>query len=885
MNEPERPNPDILLASIQHSEEDSRKGKLKIFLGMAAGVGKTYAMLKAAQALKAYGIDVVVGIVETHGREETNALLEGLTVIPKISIPYKDIAVPEMDFDALLQRKPEYVLVDELAHTNIDGMRHKKRYQDVLELLDNGINVYTTLNIQHLESLVDTIKQISGIVVHETVPDSFLDEAHEIELIDLAPDVLLQRLAEGKVYTEERSSVAVTNFFRKGNLTALREIALRKAAERVNLQLKTYMFEHRIEGPWKTFERLMVAVGPSPYSEQLIRWTKRIAATMDAPWVVVYVRTSQPLSADSEARLKKNIALAQELGATLVVTTDDNVVDALIRTAKQNNVTQIVIGKSLTSPIKDLMNGGSLVNKLINASGTIDIYVVQSDSAIQRKKFRFPIIGTRRSLPRQYVFACSTIALTACACYGASSILDYRSVGMVFLFVVTILSLLVGRGPIILTALISAIVWDFAFIPPHFTLHISKPSDILLVLLYFIVAIVSGTLTTRIRNHEVTARDRETTSRSLFSLVSQLSSVETIDEAIAAGVTHITTAFHVPISIYVVGAAGDTLPREPHPLSTFKLYTEKERSVVEWVFRNKKPAGRGTGTLPSAEAHYFPLLSQGNCMGVVGLAIKSEHDLSFEQEGQLQMYINQISLAIDRVILRADRLSKPLLNSISHELRTPLATISGASGSLLNPATVNNPATRNILLHDINAAAERLNRLVGNLLDMSRIESGSLKLALDWCDVHDIISSVQKNLHEELSHFNVVTTVQPAMPLIKVDAVLIEQVITNILLNAVQYTPKQTTISIRATYDENDVVFSIEDEGKGFSPETMPHLFDKFYRIPGSQSGGTGLGLSIVKGFVEAHGGLVEVYNRPIQGAQFIIKLPVEQKPFSAIQG
>jgi two-component system, OmpR family, sensor histidine kinase KdpD len=881
MNERERPDPDALLASIQHSEEESRKGKLKIFLGMAAGVGKTYAMLKAGQALQAHGSTVVVGIVETHGRKETEALLEGLTIIPRVSVTYRNINVEEMDIDTLLKRKPEYVLVDELAHTNVEGMRHKKRYQDILELLDNGSNVYTTLNIQHIESLIDTVKQISGSVVYETVPDSFLDEANEIELIDLAPDVLLQRLAEGKVYTGERSTVAIANFFRKGNLTALREIALRKAAERVNVQLKTYMSEHRIEGPWKSFERLMVAVGPSPYSEQLIRWTKRIAATMDAPWIAVCVHTMQPLSPESEARLKKNIALAQELGATLIVTTDDNVVDALIRTAKQNNVTQIVIGKSLTSPLRDLMTGGSLVNKLINASGAIDIYVVQSDATIQKKKSRFFSIGSQRSLPRQYCIAGSVVLLSACACYFSSSILDYRSVGMVLLFVVTTLSLFVGRGPIIVTAILSALIWDFVFIPPHFTLHIGNPSDILLVLLYFIVAIVSGTLTARIRNHEVAARDREYTSRSLYRLVSELSSVENVDEIVRFGISTINAAFHVSTSLYVCGVAGDALPQMPHPLSTFNNNTEKERSVAEWVFRNKKPAGQGTGTLPYAEARYYPLLSQENCLGVIGLARTSSNDLTFDQEGLLQMYINQISLSIDRVNLRADRLSKPLLNSISHELRTPLATITGASGSLLNPATVNNPVTRDILLHDINAAAQRLNRLVGNLLDMSRIESGALKPALDWCDVHDIVGSVLANLHNVLAHHHIETTVAQDMPLIKVDAVLIEQAISNIIFNAVLYTPENTTIFLNAYVETANVIFSIEDEGKGFSPETMPHLFDKFYRIPGTQSGGTGLGLSIVKGFVEAHGGLVEVFNCPGKGAKFIIKLPVEQKTFS----
>lgn len=386
MNEPDRPNPDVLLASIKRNEQTKLRGTLKIFFGMCAGVGKTYAMLKAGQALRAKNVSVSVGIVETHGRQETEALLSGLPLIPRLHITYKGKALSDLDLDAVLAARPQYALIDELAHTNAEGMRHAKRYQDVLELLENGINVLTTLNVQHVESLVDSVRQITGITVRETVPDSVLDMADEIELVDLPPDDLLARLKEGKVYTEERSEAAVEHFFQKGNLTALREIALRTTADRVDLQLKDYMQENRISGPWKTKERLMVAVGPSPYSEQLIRWTRRIAATMEAPWIAVYVQASRPLSEIAEKRLKKNIALAQELGATLVTTADDDIARALIRAARQNNATQIVIGKSMTNPILDLVHGGSLVNKLIRESGAIDIYVVKSDARSTDKK-------------------------------------------------------------------------------------------------------------------------------------------------------------------------------------------------------------------------------------------------------------------------------------------------------------------------------------------------------------------------------------------------------------------------------------------------------------------------------------------------------------------
>ena len=379
-----RPDPESFLASLAREKEREGKGRLKIFFGMCAGVGKTFAMLQAAAALKARGADIAVGIVETHGRAETEALLAGLPVIPRIPVLYRDVTLLDLNLDEILLRKPRYILVDELAHTNAVGMRHAKRYQDVLELLDNGINVYTTLNVQHVESLVDTVHQISGITVRETVPDSILDAADEIEIVDISPEDLLQRFSEGKVYAPERSTAAIANFFRKGNLTALREIALRTTAQRVDLQLKDYMEENRIQGPWKTLERLMVAVGPSPYSEQLIRWTKRIADTMQAPWVAVYIQTARTPSAEAEKMLRKNITLAQELGATVVTTADEDIVKALLRTARRNNVTQIIIGKSQTNPLVDLFQGGSLVNKLIRESGDIDIYVVQGDIAPQK---------------------------------------------------------------------------------------------------------------------------------------------------------------------------------------------------------------------------------------------------------------------------------------------------------------------------------------------------------------------------------------------------------------------------------------------------------------------------------------------------------------------
>lgn len=887
MIENSRPDPDALLAAVQREEAEAQRGKLKIFFGMAAGVGKTFAMLQAAQALKARGLNVIAGYVETHGRAETDELLQGLPVVPRLKIPYRGVELQEMDLDAILKRKPEYVLVDELAHTNAEGVRHRKRYQDVLELLDHDINVYTTLNVQHVESLIDTVQQITGITVHETVPDSILDRADEIELIDLPPEELLKRLAEGKVYTSERSTAALQNFFRKGNLTALREIVLRKTAERVGMDLQEYMQANRIDGPWKTEERLMVAVGASPYSEQLIRWTRRIAATMEATWIAAYVKTSQALTESEEKRLKQNMALARELGAELVTTVDEEVVAALIRLAQQKNVTQIVVGKSPPKSFWEALRGGSLVDRLIADSGGIDIYVVQSDTSTgERAKRQAPLF---QSNPQQYFYACSAVILISILCYLASAIIDYRAVGMFLLFTVSVLALLVGRGPIFVAAALSAFIWNFFFIPPLYTFHISSFADALMVGMYFIIALVGGELTARIRGRELAVRRREQQATALYNLAKELNRAKSLDEMMRTAEHEIGVTFNARVGCFLPQTP-DKLSTTPHPASTFTPKSEKEWSVALWVYQNRQPAGRGTNTLPFAEAVYYPLLAGDAVVGVIGIAPLLSRPFTLEQEGLLQTFLHQIAVALERERLRlaaeqthmlaaSERLYKTLLNSISHELRTPLAAITGASTSLMENHTAENPERRALLVSDIYSAGQRLNRLVKNLLDMTRLESGMLKLNLEWCEVNDLVNVVMRNLAKELSYHKIHLQLAPELPLVRMDFVLMEQALANILLNAAQHTPAETTITIRTAITDQQLAFVIEDEGAGFPDETLEHIFDKFYRVPKTPTGGTGLGLSIAKGFVEAHGGMISAENRLEKGARFIIRLPVAEAP------
>lgn len=885
MVETARPDPEALLAAAAREEEKAARGRLKIFFGMAAGVGKTYAMLQAAHELKERGLNVVVGWVETHGRAETDELLQGLPVVPQVKIPYRSVTLEEMDLDAILRINPAYVLVDELAHTNAEGMRHRKRYQDVLELLDHGINVYTTLNVQHVESLVDTVRQITGVTVHETVPDSLLDRADEIELIDLPPEELLKRLADGKVYTAERSQAAIQNFFRKGNLTALREIVLRKTAERVGMDLQDYMQSHRLESPWKIVARLMVAVGASPHSEQLIRWTRRLAATMEAPWLAVHVKTSRPLSDLEEKHLKQNMARARELGAELATTVDEDIVKALIRVARQKNATQIIVGKPAAKRMFAFRR--TLVDRLIADSGGIDVYVVQSDRSAGAKRRR--LWPKFRSRWQQYLVACGLVILVALLCFAAAPVINYRAVGMFLLFTITVLALGVGRGPIFAAAALSAFIWNFFFIPPLFTFQIREFSDALLVGMYFIIALVGGALTARVRGRENAMRRREEQALALYSLAKEINNAKSLDDMIRAAERELGRAFNSLVGCFLPETP-DRLSRAAHPANTFHPKSEKEWSVAAWTFQNRRPAGRGTDTLPFAEAVYYPLLTNNGIVGVIGIFSFWKRPFTIEEEGLLQTFLHQIAIALEREMLRtaaerarvlsaSERLHKTLLNSISHELRTPLATITGAATSLLEGKTAENEERRALLTGDIFSAAQRLNRLVKNLLDMTRLESGMLKLNWEWCDANDLVNVALRNLAQDLNAHKVCVRLAPDLPLVRMDFVLMEQALANILLNAAQHTPAGTAITIRTAFADQQLAFLIEDEGAGFPAEALEHIFDKFYRVLKTKTGGTGLGLSIARGFVEAHGGTIRAENRPEKGARFIIQLPAAEAP------
>ena len=876
-----RPDPDELLATLQHEEEKTKRGKLKIFFGMCAGVGKTYTMLKTSHAENLKGSEIIIGYVETHNRIETDELTEGFKVIPRKTYEYKSTIVEEMDLDAIINLHPHIVLVDELAHTNAPGSRHKKRYQDVQEILENGINVYTTLNVQHLESRSDTVAQITGINVHETLPDEVFENADEVELVDLTPEELLQRLSEGKVYAPERSRQAVENFFRKGNITALREMALRIVADRVDKQLHDYLQQKRIRGPWKSGLHLLVAIDYNQQSTRLLRWAKNLSYSMGANIQAVYVETLHKLTTKETEQLDKNINLAKQLGIKFRIITNNDIVKAIVGFAQKENVTHIIVGKPRVRNLVSMFQLGNFVNRLIRFSGNIDVYILGADSQAKDKFKEKVSIPAYTSSLKQYLIVSLSVILTSLICYSIKDVIGYQIVSFGLLFLVSLLALFYGTGPILLAASQSAIIWDYFFIPPQFTLHIDKPVDLMMLIMFFIIALLNGTLTSRVRRQEKKIRIREERTHALYQLTRDLTLANGIDEVSKIAARYFLKYFNLNCTIILKNELNQ-LVFEEHTENPIQ-FTENENSVANWVFKHSSKAGKFTDTLPSTDYTFYPLTGNTNNMGVV--AVKHLSVFTQGENEFWEAFLSQISGKYEREFLRnaahkayilneSDKLYKTLFNSISHELRIPVATIMGASDTLLSQDYPDEIKEK--LYSEISTASVRLNRLIENLLNMSRLESGRISPRPDWCDVNDLANKVSKNLEQELLPFNLATVIPADMPLVFIDFGLIEQVLHNLLLNATQNAPANSNIRMKFFYDNNLLTIQVMDRGKGFPESELASVFNKFYRGKDAKAGGTGLGLSIVKGFVESHHGTVTAQNRSNGGALFTIKIPVK---------
>ncbi len=879
MNDGNRPNPDALLAALQTEAARTQRGRLKVFLGMCPGVGKTYAMLEAAQRELKNGRDLVIGYVETHGRKETDALTAGIPIIPCKSLEYRGITLTEMDLDAVLARHPQLALVDELAHTNAPGSRHPKRWQDVNELLDAGIDVFTTVNVQHLESRADTVRQITGTEIRETVSDSILDAA-EIELVDLPPAELITRLREGKVYLPERAASAAQNFFREANLTALRELALRLAADHVSVGTQEFHRAQTGAGPWKTGHRLMVAVSPSPFSESLIRWTRRMADSLKCPWLAVHVESSRPLDEAAQARLEKNLALARTLGAEVIDTADENLARGLLRIARQSNVSQIIVGKPAAGHLLEWYRAGKLLRELTHASGDIDLQVVRAEKS-GATRVRPPWRWRPNPDWKQYAVAAGVLAAVGLLNILIERFTGPRVPGFVFLLAVVLLALVLGRGPVLFAGAVSAWAWDYFFLPPLYRMSIASTEDAVLLGLYFVIAIVLGQLVARIRAQERAERRREERATALYQLTRELAQAGTRDEVVWQLVAEVSRVFEAAVAVVLPGK--DAL--EAHPDSSLEL-SEKELHVAEWAFLNRQAAGKFTDNLPGSENLHLPLATERSVLGVLSLQLPDK-SLPLARRDLLEAYARQAALVLDRVALRAaseqgklvaesERLSNALLNSISHELRTPLAAITSATGTL---AETSDPAVAKKMVAEIQEASARLNRLVGNLLDVTRLGSGLIRPKLDWCDVGDLIHVTVRSLERELAGRDVKIEVAEKMPLARLDFTLMQQALANLLLNASVHTPAGTPILIQARQEPERLVLNVLDQGPGLPPDLLTRVFDKFVRAPNAPAGGSGLGLAIVKGFVEAHGGRISAANRPAGGAMFTMKIPQTEKP------
>lgn len=890
-NEPRRPDPDDLLAEAKAEN----RGWLTVFLGAAAGVGKTYAMLGAAHERQADGVEVVIAWVETHGRQETEALVKGLPLIPPREMAYRGKVFREMDLDAVLQRRPQLALVDELAHTNIPGSRHTRRYQDVEELLAAGINVYTSLNIQHLESLNDIVAQITGVKVQETVPDRLLEEADQVQLIDLPPEELIERLREGKVYVPHQAEKAMQKFFRPGNINALRELALRHTAQRVEGQLDRYMRVHGIAGPWPAGERVMACVSPSPFSAQVIRAARRIAAGLRAEWLAVYVETPGcPPAADARRdQLSRNLHLAEELGAEVITLTGDDAAAELLDLAHRKNVTQIVIGKPLHPRWQEMWRG-SLVDKVIRGSQGIGVHLIPGKAA-PRVERPPRAAGWRRPGPpsRPYAGAVITVMLVTVLDKMLQPAFDLINIALLFLLPVLFAAARWGRGPSILAAILGVVAFDFFFIPPVFSFTVADLRYLLSFAVFLGVAVITGTLATRLKAQAENARYREKRTAALYALSRKMAVATSLEDLLKTVVQTVAETIDGAAVVFMPGTGDGLAARAAAPSRPEAWLDDKENAVAKWVFNHGQLAGRGTDTLAGAEGLYLPLKAEENNLGVLGVKLRyPERHLAPEQRRLLEAFANLAALAILRLQLAAEaqqarclaaseKLRTALFNSISHDLRTPLASITAAVTGLLEGEGVYQPEARQALLQTIKEGARRLNRMVGNLLDMARLESGMMQLNREWCDVEDLIGVVLGQLQEPLQGRPVPVAIPPDLPLVRADFTLLEQVLINLLENALKYSPQGSPIDITVRREDKELQVAVVDRGAGIPADDRERVFDKFYRLHSPRHvSGTGLGLSICKGIIEAHGGRIWAAPRPGGGSVFTFSLPLaEQLP------
>jgi two-component system, OmpR family, sensor histidine kinase KdpD len=886
----QRPSPEALLEAARR--EESRDGKLRIFVGAAPGVGKTYTMLETARARRKDGYDVVVGVVETHGRKETEALLDGLEVIPRRRIEYRGQWLEEMDLDAIIARRPQIVLVDELAHTNAPGSRHPKRCLDVEELLNRGINVYSTVNIQHIESLNDVVAQITGVRVRETVPDRVFDRADSVELVDLTPDDLIARLKEGKVYVPKQAERALEHFFSPANLTALRELALRRTAERVDEQLLTHMQEHAIQGPWAAGERILVCVSEDVRAAGLVRYAKRLADRLHASWTALSIETQRSLQFTEEERdrLADTLRLAEALGGeAITIPSGGRIADDVINFAHANNVTQIIIGKSTRSRWFEILHG-SVVHELVRSSGNISVHVIAGEH-LTREPVPKKTIRTAEEVrsfdPIPYLAAIVAVAAALGIDELIKPIVGIENVDLVFMTAIVAVAVRYGLLPSLFASVVASLCYNFFFLPPIYTFTITDPTNVAAFLIFIVMAALVSNVAARVRTQAMAAIERARTTEALYAFSRKLAGVGTLDDVLWA--TAYQTALMLKVRVVLLlPENGSIAVRAGYPPED--TLDDADLAAASWAWERNRSAGRGSDTLPGAKRLFLPMRTGRGAIGIVGIdSDKPGPLLTPDQRRQLDALIDQGALAIERVFLvedvdrakrsmEADRLRSALLTSISHDLKTPLAAILGAAGTMRQLSGALDDAAKADLLATIIDESERLNRFIANLLDITRLESGAIVPQTTLQDLGELVGSALARGAKILAHHKVDVELAADLPMLELDPVLFEQVLFNLLDNASKYSSAGTTIHIRSWREAQSVALQVLDEGVGIPPQDVERIFDKFYRAQkGDQvRAGTGLGLAISRGFVEALKGTITAANRTDRsGAVFTIRLPV----------
>ena len=890
-----RPDPDQLLDKIQRDNAKLQRGHFKLFFGACAGVGKTYAMLAAARARQLAGIDVVVGVVETHGRAETIAMTEGLEILPARQINYHERLHQEFDLDLALQRKPSLLLLDELAHSNIPGSRHQKRWQDVEELLAAGIDVYSTINVQHLESLNDIVGGITGIRVSETIPDRVFAMADEITLVDLPPDELLRRLKEGKVYLPHQAERASKNFFRKGNLIALRELALRRTADQVDAQMRDYRADQSIQNVWQAKERLLVCIGPNDSSKKLVRAAARLGASLRADLIAVYIETPrlQKLSPECRETIHQTLKLAQELGAETSTLSGEELAPVLLSYAQSRNVTKLVIGKS-TRPGWQRLLRSSLADELASRSTDVDVYVVghdfigEPDSSTKSAPTDAlgELLDSQPAQPAAYLWAGAICIAVSGIAAGLVNIFDLANVIMLYLLATVLIAIRLGRGPSIFASFLSVATFDFFFVPPRFSFQVSDTQYLFTFMIMLAVSLIISNLTANLRYQARIASFRERRTNALNALSKALSSALMVEQIIEISNDHLVGVFQAKIAVLLPDSA--EVIRQP--LNDAKSVPEQlDLGMAQWVYDNQQRAGLGTSTLPANALLYIPLQAPMRTRGVLAIAPLQKRQIFLpEQQRLLDTFAAQIALALERihyvevaqdaiVSIEAERLRNSLLSAISHDLRTPLTAIMGLSGTL-SEQTAMSETTRIELIQGIHEEALHMNSLINNLLDMARLQSGKVVLDLQWQPIEEVIGSALRLSSQLIGQRRIKLEIAQHLPLLAFDAVLIERVLCNLLENAVKYGNDEIIIS--ATLAEEQFCLSVADNGPGLPQGMGARIFDKFTRgVKESATHGVGLGLAICKAIIDAHHGHIRADSLAGRGAKISFTLPLGIPP------